>query len=150
MAVGTYSATITLTSKQATNSPLIVPVTLTVVNAALVVSPANLAFSAPVGGTSTPPQNIALKSTTSPIEVSFYTAVLTGAAWLSVSGINGFTPSTLTVNANPTGLAAGTYNGSITISPKNGAATIVPVTLTIATPVLTVSPPQLDFAYQIG
>jgi uncharacterized protein (TIGR03437 family) len=52
---------------------------------------------------------------------------------------------------NPTGLALGTYNGSITISPKNDTATVVPVTLAVTPPkVITVSPPQFTFAYQIG
>jgi hypothetical protein len=150
MSVGTYSGTITLTSKQATNSPLIVPVTLTLVKATLVVSPANLTFNAAVGETTTLSQSIALTSTTSPVELFFGAAVATGATWLSVSPSTGSTPAHLTVNVNPTGLGAGTYNGTISILPQNGTATVVPVILTIGKPVLTASPPQLNFAYQIG
>lgn len=151
MNVGTYSGTITLTSKQATNSPLRVPVTLTVVNPTLVVSPANLTFNAAVGGTRIY-QSIALTSTTSPsLEVTYNATVLTGTPWLSLVGqTGGATPAALSVGVNPSGLAIGTYNGSIAATPIGGTQIVVPVTMTITTPTITVSPPQLSFAYQIG
>jgi uncharacterized protein (TIGR03437 family) len=152
LTAGTYSGFIIVTAPLATNSPLRVPVTLTVVNyPALIVSGTNLTFNATVGDTSTVPQSIVLKSAASPLETGFTAGVATGAYWLSVSSIAGLTPSTLTVNVNPTGLPAGTYNGTISISSKAGTKTVVPVTLTITTPkVVTVSPPQLNVAYQIG
>jgi uncharacterized protein (TIGR03437 family) len=138
MNVGTYSMTITLTSPQATNSPLLIPVTLTVVHQTLAIFPASLNFSAPVSGTSTPPQSIALKSIF-PQESSFITSVVTGNSWLSVSPLYGTTPATLTVNVNPTSLVVGTYYGSIsTINTQVCCSPIVvPVTLTIQPPTIT-------------
>jgi uncharacterized protein (TIGR03437 family) len=40
-----------------------------------------------------------------------------GGNWLSVTPASGTAPSVLTVTANPTGLAAGVYYGSITVTP---------------------------------
>jgi uncharacterized protein (TIGR03437 family) len=116
----------------------------------LVISPASLTFSAPAGAASTPPQTIALKSTASPLEVSYSTTVVTGSIWLSVSPSAGRTPSTVTVSVNPTGLFAGTYHGSVAITPAGGSGVVVPVTLTIAVSTITVSPLQLSFNYQIN
>lgn len=61
----------------------------------------------------------------------------TGGSWLAVSPDSGSatanTPLTLTVAANPAGLAPGTYAGSLAIT-SNGGDLTVPVTLTIAAP----------------
>jgi hypothetical protein len=54
--VGTYSATITVTAPLATNSPLKIPVTLTVATNKLVISPNSLTFNATVGETSIAPR----------------------------------------------------------------------------------------------
>ena len=116
----------------------------------LVVSPASLTFNVLDGEATPPPQYIDLKSTTSPIEVSFNVAVAIGTTWLSVSPSAGQTPATLVVSAHPNAMATGTYNSTITISPKNGTATVVPVALTIGMPILTVSPPQITFVYHDG
>ncbi|SPF55636.1 exported hypothetical protein [Candidatus Sulfopaludibacter sp. SbA4] len=75
-------------------------------------------------------------STTAAMSVT-YTSLPLG--WLSVTPIAGSSPLVLAVNANPTSLSPGTYNGSIAIF--TGAAcgssancTTVPVTLTITNP----------------
>ena len=53
--------------------------------------------------------------------------------WLIVTPASGTAPSTVTVNINIAGLAAGTYNGAITLSASGagGLPTSVPVTLTL-------------------
>jgi hypothetical protein len=55
------------------------------------------------------------------------------AAWLTVSSASGTAPSTLTASANISGLAAGTYNATITLtaSGATNSPLAVPVTLTI-------------------
>ena len=58
------------------------------------------------------------------------------AAWLSVSPASGSAPATLTVSANPTGLAAGTYTATVTVTAAGvaGSPKTIPVTFTIAAP----------------
>jgi uncharacterized protein (TIGR03437 family) len=54
---------------------------------------------------------------------------------LSVNPTTGTPPSTLAVSVNPAGLAAGTYQGTITITPVGGAAGLtVPVSIIITAP----------------
>src|SRR5262249_2677648 len=55
------------------------------------------------------------------------------ASWLTVSPASGTAPATLTASVDVTGLAAGTYNGTITISAAGATNTPVgvPVTLTV-------------------
>ena len=67
---------------------------------------------------------------------------------------SGQTPTTLSVIVNtqvlPT-LAAGTYNGSITITPAGQSPVVVPVTLTVSSaPTVTVNPASLVFNFQTG
>ena len=116
----------------------------------LVVSPASLTFNVLASGRSAPapPQIIDLTSTTSPIEVSFNTVVLTGAPWLLVSPSTGQTPAALVVNAYPIGLAVGTYNGMIAIIPVGSSGIAVPITLTIQPPTITASVNAASFLNQ--
>src|SRR5262249_16011102 len=76
-----------------------------------------------------------------------------GFNWLQVPTQFGATPGTVPVNVITSGLAPGTYTGSVNISSQNaGNPTVtVPVTLVItATSMLQLSPASLSFAYQIG
>lgn len=55
------------------------------------------------------------------------------ASWLSVSPASGTAPKDLTVSVDATGLAPGTYHGTVTITGA-GSSQTVPVTLTISPP----------------
>lgn len=68
------------------------------------------------------------------------------ATWLRVSPTNGSAPSALTVTADPTGLAPGTYGGDLFIFGSNQVD--VRVNLTISN--ISVSPASVAFAYQTG
>jgi hypothetical protein len=59
------------------------------------------------------------------------------ATWLSVSPTSGSAPATLSVQPNISGLAAGTYTGTITVTPNAGQAQTISVTLTVTGPTLT-------------
>ena len=147
LAAGTYSGTITI--RVGTNNHR-VPVTLTIsaVTRTLSVSPTSLSFTATVGGAS--PASKSLSITASP-NASF-TATVSGASWLSVSPSSGATPATLTVSARVTGLAAGTFTGTITVT-GNGLTRTVPVTFTVSpssSPTFTVSPTSLSFSATAG
>ncbi|MEW6130033.1 MAG: S8 family serine peptidase [Acidobacteriota bacterium] len=94
------------------------------------VSPSSLSFTATAGGAN--PANQSLSITNTGGGTLNWTAS-SNQTWLSVSPTSGTAPSTATVSVNITGLAAGTYNGAITISATGATNTplSVPVTLTV-------------------
>jgi hypothetical protein len=94
------------------------------------VSPTSLSFTATAGGAN--PANQTISITNTGAGTLNWTASA-DASWLSVSPASGTAPSTLTASVNITGLAAGTYNGNITISAAGATNTpvTVPVTLTV-------------------
>ena len=123
------------------SSPLIIPVN---VNAGLdpqaSLSPAQLAF------TSAAPQTLSL---TAPFSGAYaiQPVTLDGGNWLQVNPPFTMGPSTVTVQANPAGLAAQTYQGRVIFTNVvTGAQQSVPVTLTVAAPpAIAVSPAALRF-----
>ena len=134
LTAGTYNGTVTVTAAGASNSPQKVAVSLTVTtpssgNPSLNVTPGSLTFTYTSGSTTSGSQNLSIASTGSALQL---TAAASGGNWLTVTPNTGSTPATMKVSANPTGLAAGTYNGTITItstgagnSPQKVAVTLV-------------------------
>ncbi|PYY19302.1 MAG: hypothetical protein DMG60_04840 [Acidobacteria bacterium] len=149
LAAGTYTGTVSVTSSGASNSPRSVGVTLTVTSAPnLTVSPASLTFAYTTGGSAPASQTVAVGSSGGALP---YTVAASGGAWLSASG-GGTTPGNVSVSVNPSGLAAGTYTGTVAIT-ATGAANSpqnVAVTLTVSNASLTVSPASLSFIYTTG
>jgi len=144
---GTYNGSI-LVSGLATNSPLSVPVTLTV-TAVISANPGSLTFAFQTGQSAPPSQTVHISASGS-AAVSFQAAA-SGAQWLSVAPSSGTTPSDLAVSVNPTGLSAGTFNGTITVTSALANTVSIPVSLTVATkPLLSVTPATLAFGYQLG
>lgn len=149
---GTYAGTITITPTGSTSSQT-VQVTLTVsATALLAVSPGAITFSAPFGAlASTPPfQNVAVTSTDGSAITFTATPTTTtpGQNWLLVSQPSP-TNSNLTVTANPSGLAVGTYTGTVPVvstNPTTGGTQNIAVTLNIIpTATLSASPNSLSF-----
>jgi hypothetical protein len=71
--------------------------------------------------------------------------------WLKFNGqtsVTGSTPSTVTITADPTGLAAGTYPGSISVAGGTAGNTLIPVTFTVSA--IGVNPASLAFTYTVG
>ncbi len=145
---GSYNGSIVITS-QASNNPVVVPVTLTVTpGVALVASPPALTFTLRNQG-GNPSAQQALNVTASGTAVPF-TATAT-APWLSVTPGSGSAPGTVTVTANASGLAAGNYSGNVVLAPNGGAPVILPVSLTVAvSPTLAISLQTVPFVYQQG
>ena len=74
-----------------------------------------------------------------------------GGNWLSVVSNGSATPGVLTVSVNPSALAVGTYQGTVTVtsSAATNSPLSIPVTFTVsAAPVLTAAPNALSFSYQ--
>lgn len=152
LAAGTYSGNVTLTSVGASNSPLNVPVTLTVgPQQTLTVSPTSLAFSHQLGAAVPATQTVSLSSSGTPLNFTTAATTTNGGAWLNATPATGTTSATVTIGVNPAGLAAGTYTGAVTITApgaSNSPQTVV-VTLNVAavaTPALTVVGNGASFA----
>ncbi len=94
------------------------------------VSPSSLSFTATAGGANPASQSVSISNTGGG---TLNWTASSNQSWLSVSPTSGTAPSTATVSVNITGLAAGTYNGAITISATGATNTpvSVPVTLTV-------------------
>lgn len=94
-------------------------------------SPTTLSFNAPAGGANPANKTVSITNTGDAGTTLAWTAT-DNAAWLSVTA-SGTAPSTLTASIDTTGLAAGTYTGTITIAATGATNTpqTVGVTLTV-------------------
>jgi uncharacterized protein (TIGR03437 family) len=103
-------------------------------------NPSKLSFTYTPGGSSPAAQSVSVSS--SGAAVNFVVRVLTPLdSWLAVSPARGTTPATFNVSVTPAGLAPGTYQGTLTITPGGVPANLqnFGVTLTVngpGTPVL--------------
>ena len=156
LAAGTYTATVTVTSPGAQGSPASIPVTLSVAPPPtppqLSVTPASLSFSGTAGGASPAAKSLAVANTGG--GTLTFTAS-DDAAWLAVTPTSGSAPQSLSVSVDTTGLAAGTYSGSVTVSSSGvqGSPAAIPVTLTVdpaPAPALSVTPASLSFNATAG
>ncbi len=124
------------------------------VNPMLVVSPLNLSFTATVGGANPANQTFNISNGGSGALSGVSATVVTGSPWLTTSGGAGVGP--VTVSATVGALAAGTYNGTISVaatgdtgvtgSPKTVSVSFV----VVAAPVLVVAPTSLTFNAALG
>lgn len=116
------------------------------------VSPLELNFEVEKGTGSPPVQQISIEKNGQ--------AVVTWAAsetilWLQTNPASGSAPGNMNVNINPAGLAAGTYNGEIILTPAgiSGSPQTVRVNLKVTpptAPTLVVSPKVLNFDAEKG
>jgi uncharacterized protein (TIGR03437 family) len=114
---GNYAGAITISAGGVQNSPVSIPINLTVTaSTSLSASPGSLSFTHTGAGVPAS-QNVSVSSTGGSLS---FTAS-SSASWLTVTPGSGSTPATLAIGVNPAGLAAGTYNGAITINAPAGA-----------------------------
>jgi uncharacterized protein (TIGR03437 family) len=159
LAVGTYTGYIYLTTSSGTQT---VTVTLNVTSTStLTASPTPLTFSYTTGATAPTGQTVVVTASGStPISFTIADSTTSGGSWLILtttagnniaSGTTETTGFSLVVSVNPTGLSAGTYSGTITLTPTSGTAFSVPVTLTVTNgSTVSASPASLSFSYQVG
>lgn len=120
-------------------------------------TPTSLAFTYQIGAGSLPTaQNLQIAGV--PTGLGFVITV-SGApangAWMLPSVLSGRTNAALKIQVNPTGLAAGSYSGTITITATSGSPppqATVPVTLTVTAPApaLTLSATSFAVNYTTG
>jgi len=99
-------------------------------------SPSSLSYSYTVGAAAPPSQTVVIISPGATLTFTATASTTSGGNWLSVSPATGTVNTTLTISVNPAGLAAGSYNGTITITPSGSGNTpqTVPVKLTVNSP----------------
>jgi uncharacterized protein (TIGR03437 family) len=116
------------------------------------VTPTSLNFAYQPGGSNeTFRQYITVAGTGTYTATASTTAAQTSQQWLSLGSASGSIPGLITVNVSPSGLATGTYNGSITVSPSNAAQVQIPVVLLVtSSAVLSANPGSLSFNYASG
>ena len=133
LAAGTYSAAITVSASGAANSPRVIPVTLTV-SAATTSTPviglsvAGLTYAGTAGGTNPSGQPFTISNTGTG---TLAWSANDNAAWLTLTPASGTNTGAVTASVNLTGLAAGTYNGTITVAATGAATKTIPVSLTV-------------------
>jgi uncharacterized protein (TIGR03437 family) len=146
MAAGEYLGTVSITAVGFANSPYDLGVSLTILAPALVVHPSSLSFSAVSGGVAPASQSLLVSLMGGGSFSWTATASVTtpsGGTWLKIASTSGTEGTTLPVSVNPTGLAAGTYQGQIQVSSAANGVTgtvKVPVTFTVTAP----QPPALQ------
>lgn len=101
------------------------------VQISLPASPNSVSWSWQVGSPAPAPASVTLNGS-----FAFTTSVsTTGGQWLSVTSKSNLTSSTLTLTPNPSNLSAGTYTGTVTITPiapsSLSGAPVVPTTINV-------------------
>jgi hypothetical protein len=133
LTTGTYNATVTVTASgvSAKTLPVTLTITATTAGAMIGFSPTSLTFTGTVGGTNPAAKPISISNTGG--GTLSWTAS-DNAAWLTLSPVSGSNSGTVTTSVNLTGLAAGTYNGIITItaSGSTNSPRQIPVSFTLS------------------
>jgi len=153
-----YEAKIVVSSREACNSPQDVKVFLLLTKEPppqISVTPSQLTFIASASGTNPAPQTIRIRN--SGQQTLNYT-IADDAEWLDVSPTSGSSTggeNSHSVAVSISGLAIGTYTGTVTISDPNAVNSpqTVSVTLEIRAalpPMIAVSPSSLNFEARVG
>lgn len=150
LGVGVYKGTISVASSQANVPAQTISVTLTVVGGIAMASPTTLTFTQAAGGTAPDTQSVQIAGVPAGATIGAVATVLSGADWLTATTAG----STVTVTANGSQLAQGTYSGVVTvIVPGAGASPLyIPVMLdvTAATSAVSLSTSTASFNIAAG
>jgi uncharacterized protein (TIGR03437 family) len=149
---GSYSGQITIIPQTGlgANVPITIPVTLTVTaQFTVTLTPTSLSLTSAAG--SGTPATGTVQVAASAGNPAFTPTVTTGdgGSWLSVTSSSTTLPATLTVTANPTGLAQGTYSGNIAIVSGGTTVANIPISFAVVPAAnIQLSPSVLTFAHQ--
>jgi uncharacterized protein (TIGR03437 family) len=104
---------------------------LTTTGPVLASTPALLSFNLAGGGPAPAPQTLSISSPGAALSFSATASTSSGGNWLAVSPANSTTPATLTASIVLTNLAAGTYQGAISVTSASAPTLNIGVTLTV-------------------
>ena len=152
LAAGTYNSTVTLTTANANPPSQSIPISFTVTatgQPSLSVTPSALTFSAVRNSAVKTKQIVASNLGGGSVP---FTTTAAGGAWLTASPSSGtlsaFGSTPLTIAADPTGLSAGTYSGTVAVaSGALGQKITVAVTMTVSAVQQTILIPQTGLAF---
>jgi hypothetical protein len=152
MAAGSYSGTGSVTAGGVTTQ---VPVTLTLT--AVTSTPAiglnltTLSFTGTAGGGTLAAKTFSISNMGGG---TLSWTVSDNTAWLTLSPVSGTNTGSVSATVNLSGLAAGTYNGTVSIAATGATTKTLPVTLTVAnassTSGVTVTPSPIAFTGRVG
>jgi len=153
---GTYFGTVVISAPSTGNTPLVIPVTLTVnQSTALQVNPTTLTFTQ-VQGAAIPAQQPVQVTSQLPTTFNVTSAVQSpvGGNWLNVTQSGGLTNGFVQVGLNnsASALPVGTYTATVTVFGPNSPSN-VPITVTlnvVASASLQATPTALSFAGRVG
>ncbi|MBS1859407.1 MAG: hypothetical protein JST11_28795, partial [Acidobacteria bacterium] len=102
----------------------------------IIANPASLSFSVNAGAPAPPAQTVVVISPGSSLTFTASVTTTSGGKWLSVNPTSGNINNTLTISVDPSGVPAGSYNGTITLTPSGTGNTplSIPVKLTVNAP----------------
>ncbi|HTB18007.1 MAG TPA: hypothetical protein VK708_07805, partial [Bryobacteraceae bacterium] len=150
LGIGTYTGSITVSSSVQNVPAQTIPVTLTVVSSAAVATPTTLTFTQAAGGAAPASQAVQIAGVPSGATIGVIPTMLSGTDWLTATASG----DTVTVTANGSQLAQGTYSGVVTvIVPGAGSSPLyIPVTLSVtaATSAITLSSTSASFNVLAG
>lgn len=154
LAAGTYTGSILF---QSGGTSVTVPVNLIVLgtgggggggNTSGIASPTSLAFAFQIGkDANLPPQVITVGASGT---FSVNTSVNTTQQWLVAAAQSVTGPNRVTVTVSPSGLAAGTYQGTVAINSSAGTQNVIVTLLVTANMVIEVNPGTYSFFYTAG
>ncbi len=153
LTIGNHQGTITIAVPNAVPATTTVAVALAVgvgAPAALTVDAQNVSFTANQGSGALTQQMHVSNAGDGSLSFTASATTSSGGSWLSISPTSGAatpsSPAALTLTATPGSLAAGTYNGAVTITGA-GSSINVPVTLSVSAPtaIILVSQTALSF-----
>jgi uncharacterized protein (TIGR03437 family) len=156
LAPGNYDGTVTISSAGAGNSPVSIPVKLTVGTSTMLnADTGGLTFNYQTTTQQVPAaQLVHITSTGAPLNYSAaVTASSCGGSWLSVSPTTGTTPGQFTVSVAPAGISApSTCSGTVAVTAQGASNSLsIPVTLNVsASPLLNIAPASLSFTAPVG
>jgi hypothetical protein len=90
------------------------------------------------GTSNPPPQTIVVRSST---KSALSASITSSVSWLSLSAPSGVTPFNVNIQPDSTGLAIGTYTGTVVITDTSSATDVrvVNITLTVGQPPVTIA-----------
>lgn len=132
LAAGTYKGSITVQSGIVTRSASVSLVISPASGGTLTLAPTSLTFYGTLNSANPASQSLSVTAPSATAFTAAATVPSTSPRWLAISPSGSLTTNaTLTVTASLTGLAAGTYTGSISIT-SNGSPRTVPVSFVVS------------------
>jgi len=151
----TCSGTVTVSAANSSTS-VTIPVTVTVVNSAVIDIGASAVTQVATSSSSQFNVSVPLTASDSATSIPFSASVVTnppGQIWVSVFPNTGSTAANLTVQLFPTGLPTGTYNATLNVNDTRQGSAVpnqsIPITLIVAGQA-TATPSSLTFSTQPG